>query len=73
MGNFPGHTWVIDGHEMTVIEVDGVYVEPYPAGSKFQRIATGQRMSVLIQTKSEASKNFAIFDTMDVNMMFIYE
>ncbi|CAG8013593.1 unnamed protein product [Penicillium olsonii] len=73
IGNFPGHTWVIDGHEMTVVEVDGVYTEPYPAGDKFLRVATGQRMSVLIHTKSDTSKNFAIFDTMDVNMMFFYE
>ncbi|KAJ5182998.1 CAZyme family AA1 [Penicillium capsulatum] len=73
VGNFPGHTWVFDGHEMTVVEVDGVYVDPYPAGDKFLRVATGQRMSVLIHTKNDASKNFAIWDTMDVNMMFIYE
>ena len=73
IGNFPGHTWVIDGHEMTVVEVDGVYTDPYPAGDKFLRVATGQRMSVLIHTKSDTSKNFAIFDTMDVNMMFFYE
>jgi iron transport multicopper oxidase len=73
IGNWPGHTWVFDGHEMTVVEVDGVYIEPYPAGDRFLRIATGQRMSVLIKTKPDASKNFAIWDTMDVNMMFVYE
>lgn len=73
LGNWPGHTWVFDGHEMTVVEVDGVYVDPYPAGDKLLRIATGQRMSVLIHTKNDTSKNFAIWDTMDVNMMFIYE
>jgi iron transport multicopper oxidase len=73
IGNFPGHTWVFDGHDMTIVEVDGVYTDPYPAGDKFLRVATGQRMSVLIHTKSDTSKNFAIFDTMDVNMMFIYE
>ncbi|KAJ6110443.1 Multicopper oxidase type 2 [Penicillium sp. IBT 16267x] len=73
VGNWPGHTWVIDGHEMTVVEVDGVYTEPYPAGDKNLRIATGQRVSVLIHTKSDTSKNFAIWDTMDVNMMFYNE
>ncbi|KAJ5575668.1 Multicopper oxidase type 2 [Penicillium sp. DV-2018c] len=72
-GNWPGHTWVFDGHEMTVVEVDGTYVEPYPAGKRFLRIATGQRTSVLIKTKPDASRNFAIWDTMDVNMMFFYE
>ncbi|KAJ5365814.1 Multicopper oxidase type 2 [Penicillium concentricum] len=73
IGNWPGHFWVIDGHEMTVVEVDGVYTDPYPAGDKFLRVATGQRMSVLIKTKSDTSKNFAIWDTMDINMMFIFE
>ncbi|KAJ5104624.1 hypothetical protein NUU61_001971 [Penicillium alfredii] len=73
VGNFPGHTWVFDGHDMTVVEVDGVYVEPYQAKDKFLRIATGQRTSVLIHTKPDTSKNFAIWDTMDVNMMFVYE
>lgn len=73
VGNWPGHTWVFDGHEMTVVEVDGVYVEPYPAGNRFLRLATGQRLSVLLKTKADTSKNFAIWDTMDVNMMFVYQ
>lgn len=73
LGNWPGHTWVLDGHEMTVVEVDGVYTEPRPAGDQMLRIATGQRMGVLIHTKNDTSQNFAIWDTMDVNMMFVYE
>lgn len=73
IGNWPGHTWVIDGHEMTVVEVDGVYTEPSPTGDKMLRVAPGQRTSVLIHTKPDTSKNFAIWDTMDINMMFIYE
>lgn len=73
VGNWPGHTWVLDGHEMTVVEVDGVYIEPYVTGSKMLRVAPGQRTSVLIHTKPDTSKNFAIWDTMDINMMFIYE
>lgn len=73
LGNWPGHTWVMDGHDMTVVEVDGVYVDPYPTGDRMLRVATGQRMSVLIRTKDNTSQNFAIWDTMDVNMMFTYE
>ncbi|CAI7570555.1 unnamed protein product [Penicillium pancosmium] len=73
LGNWPGHAWVIDGHEMTVVEVDGVYVDPYPTGDKMLRVAPGQRMGVLIHTKPDASQNFAIWDTMDINMMFFYE
>ncbi|KAJ5176867.1 Multicopper oxidase abr1 [Penicillium canariense] len=73
VGNWPGHTWVLDGHEMTVVEVDGIYTEPYPVGNQMLRVAPGQRMSVLIHTKPDTSKNFAIWNTMDINMMFIYE
>jgi len=73
LGNWPGHTWVFDGHEMTVVEVDGVYTDPTPVGDKLLRIAPGQRTSVLIHTKPDASENFAIWDTLDVNMMFIFE
>lgn len=73
IGNWPGHGWTFDGHEMTVVEVDGVYVDPYPVGDKFLRVAPGQRMGVLIHTKNDVSQNYAIYNTMDINMMFIYE
>lgn len=73
ISNWPGHAWVFDGHEMTVVEVDGVYTDPTPVGDKKLRVAPGQRMGVLIHTKNDTSQNFAIWDTMDVNMMFVYE
>ena len=73
ISNWPGHAWAFDQHEMTVVEVDGVYVDPYPVGDKFLRVAPGQRMGVLIHTKNDVNQNFAIFDTMDVNMMFVNE
>ncbi|BCR85366.1 multicopper oxidase abr1 [Aspergillus chevalieri] len=73
LGNWPGHTWFFEGHDMTVVEVDGVYTVPYPVSDKKLRITTGQRMSVLIRTKPDISRNYAIWDTTDVNMMFFYE
>jgi iron transport multicopper oxidase len=73
IGNWPGHTFLFEDHEMTVVEVDGVWIEPYAVGDRNIRITTGQRMSVLIKTKDDASKNYAFWDTMDINMMFIYE
>ena len=73
LGNWPGHTFVFDDHQMTVVEVDGVWTEPYDVTDKKLRITTGQRMSVLIKTKPDASRNYAIWDTTDINMMFIYE
>lgn len=58
---------------MTTVEVDGVYVEPTNVnkGKQQARIAPGQRQGVLITTKNDTSKNYPIFDTMDVNMLFI--
>ncbi|MCJ1444668.1 MAG: hypothetical protein MMC23_005170 [Stictis urceolatum] len=73
VGNWPGHAFLFDGHAMTVVEVDGVWLDPYTVGSKNVRIATGQRMSVLVHTKPSADTNYALWDTMDVNMLFFNE
>ena len=72
-GSYPGHAWFFDQHPMTTVEVDGVYVEPKDVniGTQQVRIAPGQRQGVLITTKNDTSQNYAIFDTMDVNMLFI--
>ncbi|KAG4413452.1 hypothetical protein IFR04_013429 [Cadophora malorum] len=45
----------IEGHDMTVIEADGSYTEPY--NTSFLQIATGQRYSVLLTTKSNPEKS----------------
>jgi iron transport multicopper oxidase len=72
-GSYPGHAWYFDGHNQTTVEIDGVYVKPASANSDnlLTRVAPGQRQGVLITTKNDTSKNYAIFDTMDVNMLFI--
>ncbi|KAJ5884713.1 conidial pigment biosynthesis oxidase Abr1/brown 1 [Penicillium taxi] len=73
LGNWPGFAVVFDQHEMTVVEVDGVFVDPFPLGDRNLRLATGQRTSVLITTKNDTSQNYAFLSILDVNMMFIYE
>jgi iron transport multicopper oxidase len=73
VGNWPGHVIVFDDHEISVVEVDGTWVDTYPVGDKKIRLATGQRMSILLKTKDNADANYAIWDSMDVNMMFFYE
>jgi iron transport multicopper oxidase len=73
VGNWPGFAVLFDQHEMTVVEVDGVFTDPFPVGERNVRLATGQRMSVLIHTKNDTSQNYAFWATMDVNMMFFYE
>jgi iron transport multicopper oxidase len=47
---------------MTVIEVDGIDVEPYE--TQGIDVAVGQRVSVLVTMKSDASKNYAIVGAM---------
>ncbi|KAF7117492.1 hypothetical protein CNMCM5793_006474 [Aspergillus hiratsukae] len=73
VGNWPGHVIVFDDHEISVVEVDGTWVDTYPVGDKKIRLATGQRMSILLKTKDNADANYAIWDSMDVNMMFFYQ
>ena len=73
VGNFPGHAFLFDQHNMTVVEVDGIWLEKYDVGNRNVRLATGQRMSVLLTTKNDTSENYAIWDTMDINMMFFDE
>lgn len=70
IGNFAGHAIYFDGHPFTAVEIDGVYVEPRFIGTQIIRIATGQRWSFLVDTKNSTDKNFAIFATLDINMMF---
>ena len=74
VGNFPGHGFFFDQHPMSVVEVDGIFTEPYPVNIGQQsRVTTGQRQSVLIKTKNTTDTNYAFFNTMDVNMLFFNE
>lgn len=66
MSNFAAFFVTFDQHEMTVIEVDGVYT----VAQKTDRVylSDGQRMSVLITAKPNAAKNFAFVGAMDPSM-----
>lgn len=52
-----------EGHNMSIIEVDGIYTEPADADQLY--ITAAQRYSVLITTKDDTSANFAIVGSMD--------
>ncbi|TQB71010.1 hypothetical protein MPDQ_007931 [Monascus purpureus] len=74
LGNWPGFGFGFIGHNITVVEVDGIWTDPYEVPyDEFLRVATGQRMSVLVHTHEDTSQNFAFWTTMDVNMMFFNE
>ena len=53
----------IDGHDMDIIEVDGVDVERYPIDSV--QVAIGQRYSVLVKARNETDKNWMIHANME--------
>jgi iron transport multicopper oxidase len=69
---YPGIAWVVTGHNQTAVEVDGVYVQPVNVNQKGLkvRLAPGQRQSVLITTKSDTSKNYALWSILDLNILF---
>lgn len=48
---------------MTIIEIDGVYTEKQDVETIY--LATAQRYGVLLKTKSDASKNYAMLGSLD--------
>lgn len=66
MGGFAAQFVEFKDHDMTVVEIDGVYTKPYTIPRLF--IAAAQRYSVLIKAKVNPQKNFAIVVSMDENM-----
>ncbi|KGK39088.1 hypothetical protein JL09_g1734 [Pichia kudriavzevii] len=61
----------IPGYEFDIIEVDGVYTHPKTATMAY--LAVGQRMSIILKTKSreDVSSNILIFTAMDEDMLDI--
>lgn len=65
-GAFVGSYLTFEDHEMTIVEIDGVYTQP----QKTQQIylTSAQRYSVLITTKADKDRNFGIQSTLDTDM-----
>lgn len=68
MGAVAGQYIQFDQHTMTIVEIDGQYVQPYDAEQIF--IAVAQRYSVIIKSKSDSSQNFAVVATMNAQMFY---
>lgn len=66
VSNFAAFFVTFDQHEMTIIEVDGVYTVAQTTDLIY--LSDGQRMSVLITAKPNANKNFAFVGAMDPSM-----
>lgn len=66
VGGFVSQYLYMEDHEFTVVEVDGIYVEPYTTSMIYITIA--QRYGVLITTKNDTSKNYAFMNKFDDTM-----
>lgn len=66
-GGFVSQYFWIEDHEMTVVEVDGVYVEQNTTDMIY--ITVAQRYSVLVTTKNSTDTNYAIMQKFDDTML----
>jgi len=66
MGAFAAQYLYFDQHDMTIVEVDGIYTEPYKVSQLFLTVA--QRYSVIVTAKSNSKQNFAVVASMDEGM-----
>ncbi|KAL5894960.1 hypothetical protein ACKVWC_000179 [Pyricularia oryzae] len=64
VGAFASHFVRFEGHQVRVVEADGVWMEE-SAPVDVLYLAAAQRYSVLLKAKSDATQNFAIVSTMD--------
>lgn len=63
IGAFAGQYIWFEGHNMTIVEVDGVYHKPVEAEMIYMSAA--QRCSFLLTTKNETTANYAFIASMD--------
>ncbi|CCM05087.1 uncharacterized protein FIBRA_07294 [Fibroporia radiculosa] len=66
IGAFAGFYFWIDGHDMRIIEADGIDVEEYPID--MINIGVAQRYSILVTARNDTSDNWAIHANMDTTM-----
>ncbi|KAI0137114.1 Cupredoxin [Xylariales sp. AK1849] len=66
MGAFAGQYIWFEGHNMTIVEVDGIYTQP--AVAEMIYISAAQRCSFLLTTKNETTSNYAFVGSMDTTL-----
>ncbi|RMD43575.1 hypothetical protein DV735_g1588, partial [Chaetothyriales sp. CBS 134920] len=67
IGAFVAQYFYIEDHELTIVEIDGVYTEPTTADILY--IAVAQRYAVLVTTKNSTDKNYPIVTVADSNLL----
>lgn len=69
--DFSGIGFFFQDHEMTIVEVDGVWTKDNIVGTDQQlRLAPGQRLSALVKMKNSTEQNYGIWNGLDINMLF---
>jgi iron transport multicopper oxidase len=63
IGAFAGQYLWFEGHNMTIIELDGIYSQPTEASMIY--LSAAQRCSFLITTNNDTSANFPFMASMD--------
>lgn len=63
MGAFAGQYIWFEGHNISIVEVDGIYMQPAEADRIY--LSAAQRCSFLLTTKNETSANFPFMASMD--------
>ena len=63
IGAFVAQYFYIEGHNFTIVEVDGIYTEPTEADVLY--IAIAQRYAILLTTKNSTDTNYAIVTIAD--------
>ncbi|KAG9242235.1 Cupredoxin [Calycina marina] len=66
IGAFAGQYLWFEGHNMTIVEVDGVFTDKAEADLIY--IAAAQRYSFLLTTKNETTTNYAFVSSMDTDL-----
>ncbi|CAI4695601.1 AVN_HP_G0082750.mRNA.1.CDS.1 [Saccharomyces cerevisiae] len=67
VGGFVSQYFWIEDHEMTVVEIDGITTEKNVTDMLY--ITVAQRYTVLVHTKNDTDKNFAIMQKFDDTML----
>ncbi|KAK4122896.1 multicopper oxidase [Parathielavia appendiculata] len=66
IGAFAGQYVWFEGHNMTIVEVDGVYTHPAEASMIY--LSAAQRCSFLVTARNDTSANFPIVASMDTDL-----
>ncbi|KAJ9133544.1 Multicopper oxidase [Pleurostoma richardsiae] len=66
LGAFAGQYIWFEGHNMSIVEVDGVYTQP--ATAEMIYMSAAQRCSFLITMRNDTSANFPIVASMDTTL-----